>query len=278
MRVILSTASFQPPALWASLPGLLSALGYLAVIAAPQAAWRQRILLGAWALHGLAVAAHLGGIAEIGGGVRFGFAPVLSLTAWLVLAVYAVESRFMPMGSSRRGLAALGVMTVTLALIFPGDERPLASSPWAPLHWILGIASYALFGAAVLHAALLDRSERALRKRRPGLDLQGPGIPLLQLEALTFRFVAAGFVTLSLAVALGVWFSTPWRWDHKAVFSVLGWLVLGGLLAGRQAFGWRGRRATRWLYIGSGLLLLAYVGSRFVLEVLLHRSSGGGGL
>jgi ABC-type uncharacterized transport system permease subunit len=275
--VILSTASFQLPALWATAPALFSALAYLIVIASPRAEWRQRLLLGAWCLHGLTVAAHLSGLAELTAGVRFGFAPVLSLTAWLVLAVYAVESRFMPLGSSRRGLAALGLLTVVLTLLFPGDERPLSSSPWAPLHWILGIASYALFGAAVLHAAMLDRSERALRKRRTGLDLQGSGIPLLRLEALTFHFVAAGFVTLSLAIALGFWFAAPWRWDHKAVFSLLGWLVLGGLLGGRHAFGWRGRLATRWLYIGSGLLLLAYAGSRFVFEVLLHRAPGGGG-
>ncbi|MEY2656258.1 MAG: hypothetical protein RLZZ524_3286, partial [Pseudomonadota bacterium] len=59
---------------------------------------------------------------------------------------------------------------------------------------------------------------------------------------------------------------------------VLGWVVFAGLLAGRRAFGWRGRRATRWLYVGSVLLLLAYVGSRFVFEVLLHRPAAVAGL
>jgi ABC-type uncharacterized transport system permease subunit len=102
------------------------------------------------------------------------------------------------------------------------------------------------------------------------------GLPLLRLEALTFSFVSAGFVTLSLAVLLGAWFASPWRWDHKSVFSVLGWLVFASLLLGRQIFGWRGRRATRWLYSGAGLLLLAYAGSRFVFEVLLHRTPTGG--
>ena len=61
-------------------------------------------------------------------------------------------------------------------------------------------------------------------------------------------------------------------WDHKTVFSVLAWLVFAVLLAGRARFGWRGRQATRWLYTGTALLLLAYVGSRFVLEVVLHRA------
>ena len=97
------------------------------------------------------------------------------------------------------------------------------------------------------------------------------GPPLLRLERLTFRFVVAGFVLLSAAILLGAWFADPWRWDHKAVFSMLGWLVFAGLLAGRRAFGWRGARATRGVYAGAILLLLAYVGSRFVLEVVLHR-------
>ena len=76
---------------------------------------------------------------------------------------------------------------------------------------------------------------------------------------------------LSLALLLGWWFTPQWRWDHKNLFAVLGWVVLTGLLTGRRIFGWRGRRATRWLYFGALLLLLSYAGSRFVLEVVLQR-------
>jgi ABC-type uncharacterized transport system permease subunit len=100
-----------------------------------------------------------------------------------------------------------------------------------------------------------------------------PGMPLLGLEKLTFRFLAAGFVVLSVTLILGWWFSNPWRWDHKTVFSMLAWAVFAALLVGRQVFGWRGRQALRWLYAGTGLLLLAYVGSRFVIEVLLERTT-----
>ena len=73
---------------------------------------------------------------------------------------------------------------------------------------------------------------------------------------------------------LGIASTVQWRWgDHKAVFSVLAWGVFAALLLGRHLRGWRGRKATRWLYLGAALLLLAYVGSRFVLEVLLVRSA-----
>lgn len=206
-------------------------------------------------------------------GARFGFAPALSMTAWLVLTVYLVESRFLPLHSVRRVLAWLAAAAVLLAWGFPGESRPTAASPWAPLHWVLGLASYGLFGVAVLHAALMNRAETRLRQKQATPS----GLPLLQLERLTFQFVAAGVSVLSLAIFLGWWFTPSWRWDHKNLLAVMGWLVLAGLLVGRRVYGWRGRRATRWLYAGAALLLLSYAGSRFVLEVVLQRAANGVG-
>lgn len=276
--MILSFATSTPsgPALW----GLLgfsgvAALGYgvtaLTAHAAPPQppAWRHALLL-AWLAHATALLIDIAGIGLAAPGARFGFAPALSMTLWLVLGVYLVESRLLPLAGARRVLSAIGLVVVVLACLFPGESRPLAGSPWAPLHWVLGLASYGLFGVAVLHAALLNMAERQMRqKKAPAAGAMG--LPLLRLERLTFQFVAAGVCMLSLAIALGWWFTPHWRWDHKNLLSMLGWLVLAALLAGRQVFGWRGRRATRWLYLGAGLLLLAYVGSRFVLEVLLQR-------
>jgi ABC-type uncharacterized transport system permease subunit len=168
-------------------------------------------------------------------------------------------------------LAGAGAAAVAMAWLFPGEARVFAS-PWAPLHFVLGVASYGLFGAAVLHALLLDGAERRLRLQRGGAQA-ALGMPLLQLERLTFRFVEAGFAVLSATLLLGVLTSVHWTWDHKTVFSLLGWAVFAALLAGRRLQGWRGRRATRWLYVGALLLLLAYAGSRFVLEVVLERAA-----
>lgn len=277
MQVILSTPltpSAHGLSVWSLAPTLLALLAYaLASLPGAGVAARRALPL-AWGLHGVAGLAHLLGIGLVMQGARFGFAPALSATAWLVLAVHAVESRFVPLPHVRRLLALLGGGTLMLALLFPGAGGLHPASPWAPLHWMLGLASYGLVAAAVLHAAWLDRAERALRSRlkTPGVHTEAPALPLLTLEKLTYRFVWAGFLMLSMALALGVWVTPVWHWDHKTVFSLLGWLVLAGLLAGRQAFGWRGRMATRGLYVGAALLLLAYVGSRFVLEVLLHRT------
>jgi len=274
VRMILSfgpEAAGGTGAAWAlGLPTLcaLGAYAAAALIGERFVAALRGALLAGWLAHALAIVVDTAGLGAPEVGARFGFAPALSVTAWLVLAVYGIESRFVPLPGVRRALALLGAVAVLLAWVFPGEFRPHALSRWAPLHWVLGIASYGLFGAAVLHGAMLNRAEQQLRQHATASPA---GMPLLRLERLTFRFVGAGFVVLSAALLLGAWFANPWRWDHKTVFSMLGWVVFAALLVGRRAFGWRGPRATRWLYAGAGLLLLAYVGSRFVLEVLLQR-------
>lgn len=222
-------------------------------------------LQAAWVLHALVLGWSLFGEAP-----RFGFAPALSVTAWLVLTVYAIERQMFPQLGARWALASLGAATVLLALVFPGTPLHVSASPWLPLHWALGIASYGLFGAAVTHAWLMMRAERHMRQ---AADTHS-GVPLLTLERLTFRFVTGGFVLLSATLLAGAVFgAATWRWDHKTIFSVLAWFAFALLLLGRVRFGWRGRKAVRILYIGSLLLLLAYVGSRFVLEVVLGRAA-----
>ena len=275
--MILSAATAPaalPASAWAlGVPSLVALAAYAgAALLREQfgAALRAALLVG-WIAHAVAICVDIAGVGSEVVAARFGFAPALSMTVWLVLAVYLVESRFVPLPGARRALAVLGIAVVVLAWLFPGEVRPQVASRWAPVHWGLGIASYGLFGAAVLHAAMLNRAERQMRSAAVVAAGANKGMPLLQLERMTFRFVGAGFVVLSAAVVLGAWFA-PWRWDHKTVFSVLGWLVFAGLLAGRRAFGWRGPAATRGVYAGAALLLLAYVGSRFVLEVLLHRA------
>ena len=256
------------------LQSLIAFVAYAAVAilsGRPAPSVRVPLLIG-WTAHGVSIVMDAAGVGMDNTGARFGFAPALSVTLWLVIGVYMLESRFLPMLGVRRTLAVLGAAAVLLAAMFPGESRPHLASAWIPLHWVLGIASYGLFGAAVLHAAMLNRADQQMRGMRAGkAGVPNAGMPLMRLERLTFQFVLAGFVVLSVALLLGAWFASPWRWDHKTVFSILGWCVCAALLAGRGAFGWRGPQATRWLYAGAGLLLLAYVGSRFVMEVLLHR-------
>jgi len=99
---------------------------------------------------------------------------------------------------------------------------------------------------------------------------------LLTLERFLFRLIAVGFLLLTLTLASGILFTEQLFgkalvFNHKSVFSVLGWLTFGALLIGRWRYGWRGRIALRWIIAGTVFVFLAYLGSKFVLEVLLGR-------
>jgi ABC-type uncharacterized transport system permease subunit len=248
----------------------------------PGATGARRLLVAAWVLHALLI----GWMLVERRPLRFGFAPALSVTAWLMLTVYVIESRFYPQMRAQRAnppmrwlVAAAGVAVVALALLFPGELLPDTASALLPLHGALGISAYGLFAAAVAHALILSRAEA--RMRHAALAGGGPesGLPLLTQERLMFGFVWAGFALLTLTLVAGALFGEQlyggahlrWIWDHKRVFTALSWLIFAALLLGRRKFGWRGRRATRALYAGAAFLLLGYAGSRFVLEVLLGR-------
>ena len=227
-----------------------------------------RTALGiAWALHAAFLA-----WGQLGAAPHFGFATALSITAWLMLTVYGVEQQMYPQLRTRALLGLLGAASVVLAALFPGKPLQVSASAWLPLHLALGIASYGLFTAAVVHATLMNHAEKRIRLAAD----QDSGIPLLTLERLTFRFVAAGFWLLTATLLAGWLFGETlygrdWRWDHKTIFSLLAWLTFATLLIGRARFGWRGRHAVHVLYAGALLLLLSYAGSRFVMEVLLER-------
>ena len=255
---------------WLAVPAMLAYAAALggAAVRLPATAFT----LG-WVLHALALAVDVIGAGEPDGAARFGFAQALSATVWLVIGVYLLENRLLPLPAPRRLLAAVALVAMALTLLYPGPLRPYLGAGWLALHWLLALVSYGLFGVAVLHALLLDSAERRLRsKTAPGGAAAGPpGLPLLRLERLTFGFVGAGFLMLSLTLLLGMATTLGWRWDHKTIFAVLGWATFALLLGGRHLRGWRGRRATRWLYAGAALLVLAYVGSRFVLDVLMAR-------
>lgn len=223
----------------------------------------------AWVLHAVVL-----GMSMLTQPAHFGFATALSVTAWLVAAVYAIESWIYPQLPTRWTLSVLGTLAVLLAALFPGSVLVSTTSFWLPVHLAFAVACYGLFGMAVVHAWFMTLAEKRIRK---AADTHS-GLPLLTLERLTYRFVAAGFLLLTATLAVGMLFGEAvyghaWRWDHKTVFSLLSWITFAILLAGRHLWGWRGKRAAKVLYIGSTLLLLAYVGSRFVLEIFLNRSA-----
>ena len=219
----------------------------------------------AWLLHaGLFSAAQL----------RFGFAQALSVMMFLGVALYWVESLFYSLDGMEPLVLPLAAAAVPLPALFPGLAASAAHSDAAGfrLHLALAMIAYSLFVIALLHATLMALAERQLHRKTSPVFSSLP--PLLTLERLLFRVIGAAFFFLTLTLVTGIGFSETLfgralRFDHKTVFAILSWATFGLLLGGRALYGWRGRTALRWTLTGFVMLLLAYVGSRFVLEVLL---------
>jgi ABC-type uncharacterized transport system permease subunit len=136
--------------------------------------------------------------------------------------------------------------------------------------------AYSLFTLSALHAVFMGFAERKLHQRSLTKSLASLP-PILTMEALLFRMIVIAFALLTLALGSGALFSEtifgkPLVLDHKTLFAFVSWGIFAALLIGRRAYGWRGRIALRWTLAGFMVLLLAYIGSRFVVEIILGRA------
>lgn len=180
----------------------------------------------------------------------------------------------------RGRMGALGVIVFPLAAATlvtyaaTGQGGPLEGLDWRlQLHAWLALLAYATLAVAALLAVLLWAQERALRRREFHRWLHALP-PLTQLELLLFRTIGAGFVLLSATLLTGIVFVHDLfaqHLIHKTVLSILSWLAFGALLIGRRRYGWRGRAAVGWTLAAMALLVLAFFGSKFVLELVLQR-------
>ena len=240
--------------------------------APPLRLWESAALLAPLVLQGAALYRDIFGAPEL----RFGFAQALSVMMFLAVLMCWIEAFFFPIEAIYPLLLPVAALCAPLPAFFAGRVTPDPVSFEFRLHLVAGMLAYSLFTVAMLHALLIARLERRLHGA-PGLDGSlGELPPLLSLERLVFALIGAAFAVLTATLALGMLYSEAFfgramRFEHKTVFVVLSWLIFGLLLVGRWRYGWRGRTALRWTVTGFVLLMLAYPGSRFVLEVLLHR-------
>ncbi|MDP4917088.1 MAG: cytochrome c biogenesis protein CcsA, partial [Haliea sp.] len=58
---------------------------------------------------------------------------------------------------------------------------------------------------------------------------------------------------------------------HKTVLTLIAWVVYSTLLWGRYQLGWRSQTAVRFTLGGFIVLMLAFLGSKLVLELVLQR-------
>jgi len=235
-------------------------------------AWERVLLLAALVLHGVT----LGQEIFADGAMRFGFSVALSLMLWLAITMYWIESFYARMeGLQMLGLP-LAALCVLLPALFPSQHLLVnADSPAFRIHFLVAMLAYSLFTLAALHALLMAVAEKRLHQGHLS-PLLASLPPLLTMERLLFRLIHIAFLLLTLTLISGIFFSETLfgkalEFNHKTVFAFISWLIFAALLVGRHLRGWRGRLALRWTLTGFVALLLAYVGSRFVLEVILGR-------
>ncbi len=236
---------------------------------------RTSVLLlgfGAMALHAAVLYPHLVTVK----GLDLGFFNAASLTALLMVLVLLLAAVRQPVENLGILLLPIAAATVALAIINPGNGLVVASGSWQlDLHILFSVLAYSVLALAALQAVLLAVQDRQLRNRHPGGFIRALP-PLEAMERLLFQMIASGFVLLSAALLTGILFLEDifaQHLVHKTILSIIAWFVFGILLWGRWRFGWRGRTAIRWTMAGVTFLVLAYFGTKLVLELILHRAA-----
>lgn len=210
-------------------------------------------------------------------GLNLGVANAVALLVWLTAVIYWLAGLAYPGLAGMQGLVApVSLLAVVLQFAVPSRHVvTYTAEPLFSLHFGIAMLAYALVIVATVHAVVMLFEEKWLHRGVLPPFLRALP-PLMEMEALLFRILLAAFVLLTLTVVSGVFFSEllfgkPFAFSHKNIFAILSWLIFGGLLAGHHLRGWRGKKAVRWTLAGFTMLLIAYVGSKVVLEILLER-------
>jgi ABC-type uncharacterized transport system permease subunit len=244
---------------------------------APQAAtvpsWGRSVTIFPLALHGWL----LFQVLFVGAGLNLGFGNAILAIAWLTVLVYWLASFHYPLEGLQMLVLPGAAACLLVAAALP-ESHPLTHTelPVFRAHLLVSLLAYSLFTIAALHALLMALAEHRLHDHMLSKMLRNLP-PLLTMESLLFRIIGTGFVLLTLAIVSGVVFSEElfgkaMQISHKTLFALLSWCIYAALLGGRYIYGWRGRTAIAWSLSGFAMLLLGYLGSKFVLEVLLHRA------
>ncbi len=255
-----------------------AAIAYLlAAVCASRTTRRHWILWlapAALALHGAAL------LQEIlrDGSLTLGVTEALSVFAWqaaLLLWLFCLLQPLHVLGLALYPLAALAALAASL---WPTSVTAIPLYEWKiQLHVALSLFSAGFLTLAAVQALTLAVQDRLLHRHSASKPVQAmsQALPPLQtMEKVLFQLITLGFFMLSLALVTGLLFVDnllAQHLAHKTVLSITAWAIFGGLLWGRWRWGWRGRTAIRWAISGYGMLILAYFGSKVILEQILNR-------
>lgn len=209
------------------------------------------------------------------GSMTLAITGAFSLVAWVIAWLYLFASLWRPLDNLGVIVMPLAALTILVEWLWPGQIMPIFTSRVQAAHIVISILAYSLLSLATVQSLMLLMQEHQLRSRRViGFVRALP--PMQTMETLMFQMIGVGFALLTLTLASGAWFSEnlfgqPLKFTHHMILSVVAWIVYAILIFGRWRLGWRGRTAINWTLAGFSLLVLAYFGTKFVLEVLLHR-------
>lgn len=234
---------------------------------------KKRALILAW----LAALAHLGTVVvdiQNAQGLDFSFLHTASFISLIIAFLIILAAFSKPV--EKLGIALFPVAALMLALdyLFPGSvQLHQGYTPEMKAHILSSIIAFSLLTIAAVQALLLTLQDKQLRNHHPGRFILALP-PLQAMESLLFQIIAMGLFFLSVSLLSGFIFIDDLfaqHLAHKTLFSILAWLMFSGLLIGRSRYGWRGKIAVRWTLYGFASLLLAYFGSRLVLELILNK-------
>jgi ABC-type uncharacterized transport system permease subunit len=203
-------------------------------------------------------------------GLDLNFINTLNLIAWLTTTFFLILSSRRPIESLGIAVLPISAITVLTISLFGSDTETMVKLNLQS-HIFFSVTAYALLGLGALQAMLLSLQSQQLRNHKPNGFIKALP-PLNQMESMLFMMLSAGFILLSLSLLSGFVFLDNMfaqRIVHKTILSMAAWALFGTLLYGRWRYGWRGKLAIRWTLWAFLLLILAYFGTKFILEYLV---------
>lgn len=211
---------------------------------------------------------------QLQGSFNFSIFNTSSVMSSLVACLLLLATLREPVEKLGLAIFPLAIITLILSLLFPEKEYDLQIHSWQmSVHILSSIIAFSLLNIAALQAILLAIQEQQLRKHPPKKIIQTLP-PLQTMESLLFQMIGAGILFLTLSLISGFVFIEDLfaqHLAHKTILSLVAWITFSSLLMGRIKYGWRGQTAVKWTLTGFALLLLAYFGSKLVLELILQR-------
>jgi ABC-type uncharacterized transport system permease subunit len=210
-------------------------------------------------------------------GINLNFSNALLMISWITIFFYWLMNR----SKDYEGLEYLTLVPAIIVLIshpfiHPAHYVSELFTITAALHIIIAILGYSLLAFGAIFSIFILLIESNIHATHKTAEIFRSNVSLLEMEEVLFKIYWIGFALLTITLISGIFFSeevmgVALTITHKIIFSILSWLVYAGLLFGRSQAGWRGKKAIKFSLFAFALLFLSYLGSKFVLEIIIGR-------